>query len=609
MTTRREVLIAVAAALAGCSGSDNTPRVSAGAPAKSDASKQLASVLDRMFEEKLDHSPATVTRLSMDKDARATAKSQLDDVSPSAMERNKTLTKEQLARLTAIDRSALTGSDAINYDIVKYLLDADSARLQRFSYGSSQGTLPYVVSQLTGAYAAVPGLLQEEHVIETKADVDAYLERLSSFSNALDQETDCIRRDAALGVIPPDFVVDRTLLQMNVLLTKPEASILVTSLVERAKAKAIAGDHEANAARIYAERVVPALNRQIDYLKDLRKRAGHDAGVWRLPDGEAYYAASLKSMNTVDLPAEDIHRIGLEQVKELTARADTLLKAQGHTRGTVGERIKALSRDAKFLYPNTDAGRATLIADLTSQIENMNARLPEYFGALPPPKVEVRRVPEYIEKGGPAGAYSPAALDGSRPANFWINLRDTFEHPRWALRTLTYHEVVPGHHIQHGLQREAALPKLRLLVGFSAYSEGWAHYAEQLAMEMGVYADDPLSELGYLQAALFRAGRLVVDTGLHFKRWSREQAIDTMVSINGSTVSGATTEIERYCVVPGNACSYLVGKLTFLRLREQAKAKLGERFDIRKFHDTVLLNGSMPLGVLETVVNQSVQSA
>jgi uncharacterized protein (DUF885 family) len=295
--------------------------------------------------------------------------------------------------------------------------------------------------------------------------------------------------------------------------------------------------------------------------------------------------------------------MGLDQARELSARADVILRAQGMSKGTVGQRIHALYKDKRYWYANTDAAKVQLIADLNTQVRAMQARLPQYFSTLPKASVEIRRVPKFIEAGAPGGYYNTPSLDGARPGIYWINLRDTAEVPRWTLPTLTHHESIPGHHLQLSLQQEADLPMIRRISFYSSYGEGWALYAEQLAQEMGVYADNPLGEVGYLQGALFRAARLVVDTGLHAKGWSREKAIAVMSEIDGEPGSSTATEIERYCVWPGQACSYMVGKLTWLRLREKARVALGPRFDIRQFHDAGLLTGAMPLVALEGVID------
>ncbi|MAK83123.1 MAG: DUF885 domain-containing protein [Phenylobacterium sp.] len=576
------------------------------AQAAGSAGDRLDVLLESFYQSALDDSPELVTRLGLDSGPRAAAKHQLSPASISALSAERAKTADQLARLLALPRGELTGMDAINYDAVKFSLETDHAANRQFVYGEEGAGQPYVVSQLNGAYQYVPDFLGSQHVIETKEDADAYLSRLEAFATVMDQEIERVRRDVDLGVIPPDFVIERALTQMNGLKTDPAASPLVTSVAERATAKGIAGDYAGQASAIYVDKVLPALERQIALMGELAPRAVHDAGVWRLPDGEAYYEHALRGSTTTSLTAEEVHQMGLEQARQLSARADVILKAEGYTQGSVGERIAALFKEPKYHFPDTDAGKEELIESLNAMTEAMYKRLPEYFGTLPKAPVEVRRVPKFIEAGAPGGYYNQPTLDGSRPGIFWINLRDSAENPTWTLPTLAYHEAVPGHHMQLALQQEADLPMIRRATFLSAYGEGWALYSEELAKEMGVYEDNPLGELGYLQAALFRAARLVVDTGMHAKRWSREQAIETMSSIDGSPISSSTTEIERYAVWPGQACSYMVGKLVWLRLREKARAALGDRFDLRAFHDAGLLSGAVPLTVLEAVIDNHI---
>jgi len=570
---------------------------------------QLDRFLDKIFQQALDDSPQLVTSLGLDKGERAQAKFHLDDASLADKAKDKALNTRQLAELKAIDRNQLSGMPAVNYDSVLFNLETAEAANQRFDYGYLGAGQPYMVSQLTGSYQSTPDWLDNQHRIETKEDADAYLSRLADFGKVMDEETERARKDIAAGVVPPDFIIDRALPQMQGLLTNPEASTLVASVARRAKEKGVAGDYQGQAAKIYAEKVAPALERQIALLKAARPKAIHEAGVWRLPDGEAYYAQSLLASTTTKLSPDEIHNIGLEQAKALEARADVLLRGEGLTQGSVGERIQALYKDKRYHYPNDDVGKEKMLADMNGMVEAMSRRLPQYFGALPKAPLQIKRVPKFIEAGAPGGYYNQPSLDGSRPGIYWINLRDTGEYPRWALPTITYHEGVPGHHLQLSLQQEADLPMIRRASFLSAYGEGWALYSEELAREMGVYEGDPRGEIGYIQSSLFRAARLVVDTGMHAKRWSREKAIETMNAISGTPTTASTTEIERYVVWPGQACSYMIGKLEWLRLRAKAKAALGDRFDIRKFHDAGLLSGAMPLTVLEAVVDQYIAQA
>ena len=357
------------------------------------------------------------------------------------------------------------------------------------------------------------------------------------------------------------------------------------------------------AAKIVKEKVYPALDRQIALVKEMQAHATHDAGVWKLKDGDKYYADSLISWTTSDKSPAEIHQMGLDVVKTYSSRIDDIMKQHGLTKGTVGQRLRAMYDDPKFRYPNTDAGKEKLLADLNVKVQTVRAKLPQYFGTLPKANIVIKRIPKYTEASQPGGYYQPPSLDGKRPGTYYINLRDTAEVPSWTLPTLTYHESIPGHHLQGSIQQEANLPLIRKISFFSAYLEGWALYAEQMADEMGMYENDPFGRIGYLHDAMFRGVRLVVDTGMHAMRWSREQAISYYTDTLGDPVASATTEVERYCVWPGQACSYMLGKLTILKLRDKAKVALGPQFDIRQFHDAILLCGAVPLTVLEKVVD------
>jgi uncharacterized protein (DUF885 family) len=563
----------------------------------------LNALFDRFVGEGLDRSPETVTSLGLDKGARAAQKGRLDDRSLAAIAQSQQIAARQLAELDAFGRQGLGGMDLVNFDTVRFGLAGQVDAAKRFPYAGGNAGAPYVLNQLQGAYHDLPDFLDSQHVIETKADADAYLARLEAVSTAIDQESEQARHDETLSVWGPDFVLDRSIEQMSQLRDTPaDRAILVQSLVRRTKEKAIEGDWAAPAARIYEDKIRPALDRQIALARGLRAKATHDAGVWRLPDGEAYYQASVLNWTTTHKSAEEIHQLGLDLVAQLTARMDALMKAQGLTQGTVGQRLRGMFEDKRFQYPNTDEGKEKLIADLNVKVAAVQAKLPQTFGALPKAKVEIKRVPKYTEAGAPGGYYNNGSLDGTRPGQYYINLRDTAEVPSWTLPTLTYHEAIPGHHLQGSLQQEADLPMIRRLSFFSSYIEGWALYAEQLADEMGMYEDDPWGRIGYLHDAALRAVRLVVDTGLHAKRWSREQAVRYFVDAIGDQDASATTEVERYCVWPGQACAYMLGKLQWLKLREQAKTRLAARFDIRRFHDAGLLSGAMPLDVLDTVI-------
>jgi uncharacterized protein (DUF885 family) len=479
----------------------------------------------------------------------------------------------------------------------------------RFEFGGGANA-PYAVNQISGAYTWIPDFLDSRHTVTNTEQAEAYLARLEAFAGMLDQESVLIAEDAAAGVIAPAFCIDGAVRQLSAFAAlAPGQTVLVQSIARRAAEiegidPAVAAAFASRAEALVAEQVMPAYQRQIAALQAVRPQATTDAGAWKLPEGEALYAAALKSNTTTTLSPDEVHAMGVELVGQIQGEIEAILRAEGLTRGTIAERVQAISRRPDQLYPNTDEGRAQLLAALNVQTAAITARMPEVSGVLAQAQVDIRRVPPYIEAGAPGGYYQSAALDGSRPGVYYINLRNTAEWPKYTLPTLTYHEAVPGHHWQISIQQEAqGLPFIRTaMLGFNAYAEGWALYAEMLADEMGVYASDRLGRLGYLQSAAFRASRLVVDTGLHHLRWTREQAIESMLAATGDQRSSVETEIERYCVWPGQATGYMVGRQEILRFRREAQTAMGDRFSLAGFHDTMLVNGSTPLSVAERLV-------
>jgi uncharacterized protein (DUF885 family) len=576
-----------------------------------DEASKMSALFDEFVQEQLERAPEFATGLGLDKDKLAGLKSRLGDVSLAATAKEKIDNERRMKQLKTINRGALTGLDAANYDTVLFTLQVEDEGNRDFEYGGGGSGAPYILSQLSGSYQSLPDFLDTQHSIETAADADAYLARMEAFVRVMGQELEQVRHDVKKGVTPPDFVIDKTLAQMQSFLDTPaDKATLVLSIGRRAAAKGLSADYQAKAAAIYTGKILAALARQADYLKKLRPKAVHDAGVGRLPRGADYYRVSLKNYTTSTMSPAEIHQTGLDLVKSLSGELDGLLKAQGFAEGTVGKRLGTLASDKKYIYENTDAGKEKLIADLNTRVVVVQAKLPGYFSTLPKAKVEIRRVPKNIEAGAPGGYYQPGALDGSRNGAYYINLRDTAEVPSWGLSTLTYHEAIPGHHLQLSLSNETSqLPLIRKMQFFSGYGEGWALYAEELAIEMGMYADDAVGLIGQKQAALFRAVRLVVDSGMHAMGWSREKAVAFYVDTLGEKQSSAITEIERYCVWPGQACSYMLGKLTWLKARDKAREALGAKFDIKAFHDAGLLSGALPLAVLEQVIAEYVAKA
>lgn len=571
-----------------------------------DPDAELDALLQGWFDDDIDQSPESATNLGLDRGPRAGLSSKLSDYSAAAWQGNRAEAVERWRVFRAFGGpEGLSEAGKVNHAVAAFRIET-AATGAGFDYGSVMGggrMGPYLVSQLSGAYFSVPDFLDNQHRVEDAAGADAFLARLSAFGPAVDAETARIRADAGKGVIPPDFIIDLTAGQLTALAAQGASDMaMVRSLERKATALGLSGYGD-RAARIVETEVKPALARQIAAFEALRASAVHGAGVTRrLPDGEAFYAHVLKHWTTTTMTADEIHAIGLEQVAEISAAIDVILKARGLTRGTVGQRIDALNKDPAQLWGETDADKVELIASLNRQVQALQPLLPRVFGRLPRSAVEVRRVPPAIEAGAPGGYYQGPPLDGSRPGAYYINLRETKNWPKFSLPTLTYHEASPGHHLQVALQREnTGLPQYRRANGFSAYNEGWALYAEAVAADdLDVYADDPLGRVGFLMSYLFRAVRLVVDTGMHARGWSREQAVDYMVASGAKPVGAANSEINRYASMPGQACAYKIGHTVIARLRAERAAR--SDFDLRAFHDKVLANGSVPLAVLEGLI-------
>ncbi len=571
-----------------------------------DADARLDAMLDAQLQAWLDRAPELVTGLGLDVGARAAQRFKLADASQAAADAAWAQAARDLAAVRAIDPASLSAEARLSRDIAVFQLEcAAGYRAFPFHKSESWRESPYIVSQIGGVYSTAPDFLDSQHPVKTAQDVDAALSRLAAFATVLDQDTDRAEANAARGIVPPDFLLDGALAQLKALRDgRAEDKAMIRSLTRRAREQGLA-DPEAAAVALFEGPVRRALTRQIDTLERHRARAVHDAGIGsRLPDPEAYYALNLKTYTTTAYSADEIHRIGRDQVAELTGRLDGLLKAQGYTQGSVGARVAALNREPRFLFANTDAGRAELLAYLETEMARVRARMPEVFATVPRGGFEIRRIPVEIEGGAPGGYASAGSLDGTRPGVYYINLKDTADWPRWGLKTLTYHEAAPGHLFQGALAREAGeLPLYRRLAGFSAYSEGWGLYAERLADEMGFYDDDPFGRIGYLQSFLFRAARLVVDTGLHAKGWSREEAIRYMTATAAEPENRAAREIERYCAAPGQACAYKLGEIEIARLRAEAERRPG--FSLKTFHDRVVMSGPMPMTVLASHLTAS----
>ncbi|KQN26256.1 twin-arginine translocation pathway signal [Sphingomonas sp. Leaf33] len=558
------------------------------------------TTIDTLADEWLRLSPDTATSLGIDTGPRAALRGQLSDPGPAGVARVHAWVGGAIPRLQAVVDGSGAAQDKRTAEVAlaAYRTSADGFA---FPYGdvsiAGWRNGPYVVAQNMGSYLDTPKFLDGDHPVKTRGDAEAYLARLAAWSKQLDGETARLKADRARGVIAPDFILDKTLGAMT--LTRGEAPaqmLVVTSLAK--KTAGIPGDWTAQATRIVERGVMPALARQIAELKAHRPLAMPDAGAWKLPQGDAYYAWALRAATTTRMTPDQVHAEGLRQHADYHRQMDVILRSMSLTQGSVGARMRALNKDPRFTFASGDEGRAQILKFIEGRIADIRPRLPRAFHALVRGNVEVRRIAPTEEIGAPGAYGGPGSIDGTIPGRFWINLRDPARHTKYNLPTLTYHEAIPGHVWQGEYNQK--LPLLGTLVGggFSAFQEGWALYAEQLAGELGVYADDDAGRLGYLDSMAFRAARMVVDTGIHAKRWTRDTAREWFAEATGDTIEGVTSEIDRYCVWPGQACGYKVGHSEINRQRDRAKAALGARFDYRAFNDMVVGGGSRPLSIV-----------
>jgi uncharacterized protein (DUF885 family) len=464
---------------------------------------------------------------------------------------------------------------------------------------------PYVVIQNVGAYLDIPRFIDSDHPIENAADAEAYLARLQSYAKQLDGERGRIEAARARGLVPPAFLIDKALTQIRMSAKGArQGGSLVESIARRTRT--IPGNWAERAKTIAAQDIAPALDRQIAELEAERKVATDDAGMWARPNGEEFYRWALKASMTTNMTPDDVHAMGQRELDQLQSQMDAIMKSIGLTQGSVGDRMTAIAKDPKYKFPEGDKGRAEIMAFIQERLTWIRSQLPKAFNTLVNPNMEVKRLPPEEEPGAPTAYGGAGSIDGKIPGRFWINLRTTDLHSRFALADLAFHESIPGHIWQAEYTHK--MPLIRQLLAFNAYSEGWALYAQQLADELGAYENDPVGKLGYLQAISFRACRLVVDTGIHAKRWTREQGVNFFVERNGSNPIEVASEVDRYCSWPGQACGYKVGHSEINRQREKARTALGAKYDLKAFDDTVVLGGNVPLDVLASNVDEYIRT-
>jgi len=569
------------------------------------------ALLDDIAWNLLRHQPGRATGLGVDVGEHAWMRGANADDSAAGRAALAATMRADLARARAFPRDGLDAATATSFAVVEsaYAVALDGMALP---YGDipvgSWRTAPYVVIQNAGGYIDWPRGFDSDQPLDNSADAEAYLSRLSGVATSLGNELERIVAAREMGVIPPDFLLDRAIPQMEAALADARAGgTMVDSLVRRTGEKNIAGNWQAPAQAIVTGQIAPMLERQLAELRTQRGLATSEAGISARPHGEEWYAWSLRSSTTTRRTPDEIHEMGLTQLDEIHSRMDPILRDIGYTEGSVGDRMTALSTDQRFKFAEGDPGRAEIMEFIQERITWIRAQMPRAFRRTVPANLEVRRLPLAEEPGAPAAYGGAGSKDGTIPGKMWINLHTTDLHRKYDVPTLVHHETIPGH-VWEG-EYSNQLPLIRSILAFNAFSEGWALYAEQLADELGAYTENPAWRLGFLQDQAFRACRLVVDTGLHHKRWTRDQGIAFFMDRNGNKRAQVESEVDRYCSWPGQATGYKVGHTEIVRLRDRAQTTLGQRYDLRDFNQAVVEGGNAPLDVLEQNVTRYMAGA
>lgn len=604
--------LAVCAVLAGCS-TETTQKTQSSKTATTQVSRaEVDSIIYAYTNTFITHQPALATSLNLDSGEYGQYANRLPNYSLAGMQALQIDMHKAAEQLKALQSKNLSEKDrlhvAVNEVIARYY-----AGDKLFSGGYIDtwgGHLPYVVNQISGPLIDIPNILKDQHGIASEKDATDYLKRLSAFATLTEQVRSKVADDANKGIMLPKPLFANTLGYLNnFTATAASEHPLVSSFADKLAVLASLDDKTKTvlvkqAANIVQSEIYPAFTKVSQDMQALEAKAPTKVGIWAQPNGEAFYQHEITYLADSTMTAEEIHNVGLAEVKRISEQMDGILKANGYTQGSVGERMQKLSEEPRFLFADSDEGREELLAFLRGEIKTIEEKALNLFSSLPPQAVEVKRIPKAVEAGAPGGYYNGPSLDGSRPGIFAINLKDMKAVPSFGLKTLTYHEAVPGHHFQIALNMlQTDIGLMRQNASFNGFIEGWALYSELVAYEMGMYENDPFGDLGRLQAEAYRAARLVVDTGLHHKRWTRQQAIEYFAEATGSAMSDVTSAIDRYIAWPGQALGYKLGMIKFVELRDKAKAELGDKFDIKAFHDLILLKGARPLSIVESDVD------
>ncbi len=580
--------------------------------------QKAATTLDELYQQSTQilfkSRPATATMLGVDlQTVGGKYNDRLADFSPESEAQLRVQLRQTTDKLKNIQALVLDENKEVMQSLGRYFSgnkDFDIGYIDTW-----MGLSPFIINQINGPLIDVPNTLITNQQINSLGDAKDYIKRLDHYDLFVERILAKMSADSDNNWVPPLVIVNKSIASMKGFIKPPvNQHSFVTSFESKLKNnKTISVNDKKHmldkVKLIVAIKVYPAYRNVVTALEDLSMSARSESGIWAQPNGAEYYKDAVKMLGDTDLTPAQIHQLGLDEVQRILKQMDAILKSQGMNSGTVGQRMTALNDDTRFLYEDSDAGRKQLLADLNGYINEISNRMDEQFATRPKYAVEVRKFPKSREESAPGGMYTNPPIDGSQPGIYWINLRDIKANPKFDLKTLTYHEAIPGHHWQIALNLEQeSLPLLRRIAPYNAYIEGWALYSEKVAAEMGMYKNDPFSDLGRLKAELFRAVRLVVDTGLHYKKWTREQAIKYMAQTTGTVESDVVAEIERYMVWPGQALGYKLGMINILRLRDKSQKQLGNKFDIKAFHDLILLGGAVPMEVLNSKVEAWIKS-
>lgn len=572
---------------------------------KEEASAELNEYFEKEFQKEIAESPMMQTRMGLKTDY-----GKWDDFSHKHFAKDLEQAKSRLEYLEKVDTAALNEETKLSYTLYKRQVENEISDYDFRFYD-------YPVNQMHGYHAELPSFLINMHSIDSLPDAKAYISRLVGLEKAMDDIIEDLRLREQNGIIPPKFIFDRTMdASRNLIKGKPfqsssESSVLLEDFQKKVAKLDISEDEKtglvSEAEQALVDHVKPGYEKLIEFLENQQKRANDDAGAWKFPKGEEFYQLALKRITTTNMSADEIHELGLKEVARIHGEMEKIMEETGFE-GSLQDFFDFMRKDEQFYYQNTEEGKSAYLTEAKSIIDRMRVRLPDLFNTLPEADVQVKAVEPFRERSAGKAFYQSPAIDGTRPGTYYVNLYDMTAMPKYEMEALAYHEGIPGHHMQIAIAQELdSIPEFRKFSFYTAYVEGWGLYSEYIPKEIGFYKD-PYSDFGRLAMELWRSCRLVVDTGIHAKKWTRQEGIEYYKENTPAAESMCVKMVERHIVMPGQATAYKIGMNKILELREKAKSELGESFDIAEFHDIILKEGALPLTILEQRVAKWINS-